>query len=81
MDICLLCCVLSAKGLCDELITRPEESYQLCCVVGCDLENLKNEEAMTRVGSQRYSKNKKKVGKGKGHPCTGTEALYRPYGP
>jgi len=22
----------------DELITRPEESYQLCCVVVCDLE-------------------------------------------
>ena len=22
-----------------------------------------------------------KVGKGKGHPCTGTEAQYRPYGP
>jgi len=21
------------------------------------------------------------VSKGKGHPCTGTEALYRPYGP
>jgi len=21
------------------------------------------------------------VKKGKGHPCTGTEALYRPYGP
>jgi hypothetical protein len=21
------------------------------------------------------------VGKGKVHPCTGTEALYRPYGP
>jgi len=20
-------------------------------------------------------------GKGKGHPCTGTEVLYRPYGP
>jgi hypothetical protein len=20
-------------------------------------------------------------GKGKGHPCTGTKALYRPYGP
>jgi len=20
-------------------------------------------------------------GEGKGHPCTGTEALYRPYGP
>jgi len=22
-----------------------------------------------------------KEGKGKFHPCTGTEALYRPYGP
>jgi hypothetical protein len=26
----------------------------------CDLENLKNEEAMTRVGSQRHSNNKTK---------------------
>ena len=23
------CCVLSSRGLCDELITRPEESYRL----------------------------------------------------
>jgi len=30
--------VLSGKGLCDELITRPEQSYRLCCVVVCDLE-------------------------------------------
>jgi len=30
--------VLSGRGLCDELITRPEESYRLCCVVECDLE-------------------------------------------
>ena len=29
--------MLSGRGLCDELITRPEESYRLCCVV-CDLE-------------------------------------------
>ena len=28
---------MSGRGLCDELITRPEESYRLCCVV-CDLE-------------------------------------------
>jgi len=42
--------------LCDELITRPEESYRLWCVVVCDLENLVNEEAMTRVGSQRHRK-------------------------
>ena len=30
--------MLSGRGLCDELITHPEESYQLCCVVVCDLE-------------------------------------------
>ena len=30
--------MLSARGLCDELITRPEESYRLCYVVVCDLE-------------------------------------------
>ena len=50
------CWVLSGRGLCDELITRPEESYRLWCVVVCDLENLKNEEAMTSVGSQRPGK-------------------------
>jgi len=50
--------VLSGSGLCDELITRPEESYRLWCVVVCDLENLKNEEAMTHVGSRRQRKKK-----------------------
>ena len=60
MFVCCECCVLSGS-LCDELITRPEEFYRLWCVVVCDLENLKNEEAMTRVGSQRHSKNKKTV--------------------
>jgi hypothetical protein len=37
--VCCECCVLSGRGLCDELITRPEESYRLWCVVVCDLEN------------------------------------------
>jgi hypothetical protein len=33
------CCVLSGRGLCDELITRPEESYRLWCVSNvCDHE-------------------------------------------
>ena len=32
------CRMLSGRGLCDELITRPEESYQLWCVVVRDLE-------------------------------------------
>jgi len=38
MFICCECCVLSGRGLSDELITRPEESYRLCSVVVCDLE-------------------------------------------
>ena len=59
MFVCFECCVLSGRGLCDELITCPEESYRLWCVVVCDLENLnKNEEAMTRDGSQRHSEKK-----------------------
>jgi len=38
MSVCCECCVLSGRGLCGELITRPEESYRLWCVVVCDLE-------------------------------------------
>jgi hypothetical protein len=30
--------VLSSRRLCDELITRPEKSYRMWCVVVCDLE-------------------------------------------
>jgi hypothetical protein len=29
MFVCCGCCVLTGRGLWDELITRPEESYQL----------------------------------------------------
>ena len=29
MDVCYECCGKSGRGLCDELITRPEESYRL----------------------------------------------------
>jgi len=37
MSLCVECCMLSGRGLCDEPITRPEESYRLYCVVVCDL--------------------------------------------
>ena len=37
MFVCCECCVLSGRGLCDDLITRPEESYRLLCVVVYDL--------------------------------------------
>jgi hypothetical protein len=29
MSVCSECCELSGRGLCDKLITRPEESYRL----------------------------------------------------
>jgi len=54
MFVCFDCCVLSGRGLCDEMITRPEKYSRLWCVIVCVLENLKNEEAMTQVGSQRH---------------------------
>ena len=38
MFVCFECCVLLGRGLCDELITHPEESYWLWCIVVCDLE-------------------------------------------
>jgi len=38
MFVCCECCVLSGRGLCDVLITCPEESYWLWCVILCDLE-------------------------------------------
>ena len=40
--------MLSGRGLCAGLITRPEESYRLWCVVVCDQETSKNEEAKAR---------------------------------
>ena len=61
MFVCCECCELSGRGLCDELITRPHESYRLWCVVVCDLENLVNEEAMIRVGLQRQRKKYKEI--------------------
>ena len=38
MSVCYEYCVFFGRGLCDELITRPEEPYRLWCVVVCDLE-------------------------------------------
>jgi hypothetical protein len=42
--VSVVCC------LCDEMITRPEESYRLWCVVVCDLGNLVYEEALAHWG-------------------------------
>jgi hypothetical protein len=48
MFACCECYVLSGRGLCDGLITRPEESYRLWRVVVCDQETSKNEDAKAR---------------------------------
>jgi hypothetical protein len=38
MFVCCKCCVLSGRNLCDELLTRLQESHRLWCVVVWDLE-------------------------------------------
>jgi hypothetical protein len=48
----IFCCVLSGRGLCDELITRPEEFYRLWPVVVCDHENLVDDEVIAHAGLQ-----------------------------
>jgi len=58
MFVCCECCVLSGRSLCDELITRPEKSYRLWCVVVCDLETSRMRRPWPAVGSQRHSKKK-----------------------
>jgi hypothetical protein len=32
MSVSCECCVMSGRGLCDGLVTRPEDSYRLWCV-------------------------------------------------
>jgi hypothetical protein len=54
MDVCRECCVLSGRGLCDELINRPEESYRMWRVVLCDQETSCDEEAIARAGLQSH---------------------------
>jgi hypothetical protein len=52
MDVCCVCSVLSGRGLCDEMIARPEESYRPWRVVVCDQEPSCYKEAIARAGLQ-----------------------------
>ena len=54
MFVCCECCVLSGRGLCYELITRPEES----CVIMCDLENSRMRRPWTALGRNATGKKK-----------------------
>ena len=57
--VCCECYVLAGRGLCDELITRPEESYRLRCVVVFNQETSKMRRPWPTLGR---SATKKKYG-------------------
>jgi hypothetical protein len=66
MPVSCECCVLSGRGLCDELVPRPEESYRLWCVQMCVImKPRRNEEAQAHI---RLSSHKRKV-----HEVTGNK--------
>jgi len=46
--------VLSGRGLCDGLITRPEESYRLWRVVVCDQETSNSRRLKPAAGLWKY---------------------------
>ena len=56
MSVRCECCVLSGRGLCDELITRPEESYRLWCVIVCDQETSLIRRPWTALGRSATGK-------------------------
>jgi hypothetical protein len=62
MLFCFECCVLSGRGLCDEVITHPEELYRLWYVVVVWSRNLKNDgghDSRWVAAPQQKWKNKK----------------------
>ena len=62
MSVCSECCVLSGRGLCDEMITRPEESYRLWCLSVCDMWGANEEEGhgQGQLGGYRAKRKKEK---------------------
>jgi hypothetical protein len=52
--------VLLGRGLCDELITRPEEFYRLCCIVVCNLESSRVRRPWPALGCRAAKKILKK---------------------
>jgi len=54
--------VLSGRGLCDKLITRPEESYRLWCVVVYEQGTSKMRRPLSALGrSAKENRNKNKT--------------------
>jgi hypothetical protein len=51
-----VCCVLSGRDLCDELITRPEESYRPWRVIVCDHETSRTRRPWPALGCRSRKK-------------------------
>jgi len=74
MSVSCVCCVLSGRGLCVGLITRPEESYRMWCVWVWSW-ILNNEEVLAHWGLLRHCKKKKIEG---AIFCKSLKRLYQP---
>ena len=57
MFVCCDCCMLSDRGFCDGLITRPEGSYRLWRVVVYDQETSKTRRLKPATGLWKYKHN------------------------
>jgi hypothetical protein len=60
--VCGKCCVLLGRGLRNELITRPEESYWLWCIIVCDLETSRMRRPWPALGRSTIAKQKNHPG-------------------
>jgi hypothetical protein len=58
MSVSCECCVLSGRGLCVGLITRPEESYRVRCVKFSVIMNPRLWEGLGPLGLLRHGKKK-----------------------
>jgi len=59
--VCCKCCLLWGRGLCNELIARPEESYRLWWVV-CDVETSRMRRPRLALGRSVTKKKKPAIG-------------------
>jgi hypothetical protein len=65
MSVSCECCVMSGRGLCDELVPRPEESYRLWRVLNvCDHETStkRGGPGQNKAVEQKKKKKKKRRG-------------------
>jgi len=60
--VCCKCCALSGRGLCEELITHPGESYRLQYVVVCVLEPSRMRTSSSALGHSTRNINREEWG-------------------